>query len=114
MFSTRTRAAVFSTSPTAPGCPAPIPGLSPGQRATAIVRPERVRIEPAGTSGTNGVGLHATVSDVIYLGQSLRYHLELRPDTAVIATSADHGTRFAPGTAVRLTWRPDDVWLIPD
>ena len=90
------------------------PGLAPGQRVTAIVRPERVRIEPASTSGANGASLHATVSDVIYLGQSLRYHLELNPEKSVIATSADHGARFAPGTAVRLTWRPDDVWLIPD
>jgi hypothetical protein len=32
----------------------------------------------------------------------------------VIATSTDRGARFAPGTPVRLTWRPGDVWVIPD
>ncbi len=90
------------------------PGLSPGQRVTAIVRPERVRLEPADTSGSDGNGLLAAVTDVIYLGQSLRYHLELHPEQSVVATSADHGARFAPGTSVRLTWRPDDVWLIPE
>jgi putative spermidine/putrescine transport system ATP-binding protein len=90
------------------------PGLSPGQRVTAIVRPERVRLEPADTSGSDGNGLLAAVTDVIYLGQSLRYHLDLHPEQSVVATSADHGARFAPGTSVRLTWRPDDVWLIPE
>jgi ABC-type Fe3+/spermidine/putrescine transport system ATPase subunit len=77
---------------------------------SAIVRPERVMVEPAG----HGAGLPATVTDVIYLGQSLRYHLEARQHKEVIATSADRGARFAPGDAVCLTWRPDDVWVIPD
>ncbi len=87
--------------------------LPPGRRVTAIVRPERVRLEPAAPAA-DGAALSATVADVIYLGQSLRYHLDLGSEKSVIATSADHGARFAPGTAVRLTWRPDDVWLIPD
>jgi len=94
--------------------PCAAPRLTRGQKVAAIVRPERVRIEPASPPGADGAGLPATVADVIYLGQSLRYHLELRPDKSVIATAADRGVRFAPGTAVRLTWRPDDIWLIPD
>ena len=63
--------------------------------------------------GAGGAGLRATVSDVIYLGQALRYHLDLAGRT-VIATSTDRGARFAAGAPVRLTWRPDDVWVIPD
>ncbi len=93
--------------------PCPAAGLPPGRKVTAIVRPERVRLEPA-TPAADGEGLRAIVSDVIYLGQSLRYHLETHREKSVIATSADRGARFAPGTPVRLTWRPDDVWLIPD
>jgi spermidine/putrescine ABC transporter ATP-binding subunit len=86
------------------------PALAPGRAAAAIVRPERVMVEP----DELGSGLQATVADVIYLGQSLRYHLDTRQGKAVIATSTDRGARFAPGTPVRLTWRPDDVWVIPD
>jgi len=85
------------------------PGVAPGSPAAAIVRPERVTLEPA----EGGAGLRATVSDVIYLGQALRYHLDLAGRT-VIATSTDRGARFAAGAPVRLTWRPDDVWVIPD
>jgi putative spermidine/putrescine transport system ATP-binding protein len=84
------------------------PPAAGGPRVAAIVRPERVMLEPA----TDG-GLVATVSDVIYLGQSLRYQLDLAGRT-VVATSTDRGARFPAGTQVRLTWRPDDVWLIPD
>ena len=32
----------------------------------------------------------------------------------MIATSTDRGARFAAGTPVRLSWQPDDVWLVPD
>jgi putative spermidine/putrescine transport system ATP-binding protein len=85
------------------------PGVAPGRKAAAIVRPERVMLEPAG----RGAGLPATVSDVIYLGQSLRYHLDLAGRT-VIATSTDRGARVAAGAPVRLTWRPDDVWVIAE
>jgi hypothetical protein len=51
---------------------------------------------------------------VIYLGQSLRYHLATRQRQGVIATSTDRGARFAAGTPVRLSWQPDDVWVIPE
>jgi putative spermidine/putrescine transport system ATP-binding protein len=85
------------------------PSVPPGRAVSAIVRPERVTVAPAG----HGAGLPATVSDVIYLGQSLRYHLACSQHKEVIATSTDRGARFAPGAAVRLTWRPDDVWVIP-
>jgi spermidine/putrescine ABC transporter ATP-binding subunit len=86
------------------------PGVAAGRAAAAIVRPERVMVEP----GQLGIGLQATVADVIYLGQSLRYHLDASQQKEVIATSTDRGARFAPGTAVRLIWRPEDVWVIPD
>jgi hypothetical protein len=61
-------------------------------------------VEPA----PSDAGLAATASDAVYLGQSLRYHLDLAGKT-VIATSTDRGARFAAGAPVRLTWRPDDV-----
>jgi spermidine/putrescine ABC transporter ATP-binding subunit len=88
------------------------PGPPAGRTVCAIVRPERVLLAPA-DGGDTGDGLLARVSDVIYLGQSLRYHLEARQGKTVIATSTDRGARFTAGAAVRLTWRPDDVWVIP-
>ena len=49
-----------------------------------------------------------------HLGQSLRYHLATRQRKAVVETSTDRGARFAAGTPVRLSWQPDDVWVIPE
>jgi hypothetical protein len=46
--------------------------------------------------------------------RSLRYHLESTQHKEVIATSTDRGVRFAPGASVCLTWRRDDVWVIPN
>jgi putative spermidine/putrescine transport system ATP-binding protein len=90
------------------------PGVPPGREAAAIVRPERVIVEPAAASpGAPINGLLATVTDVIYLGQSLRYHLQSGQGREVVAISSDRGARFAAGATVRLTWRPDDVWVIP-
>ena len=88
------------------------PALAPGREVCAIVRPERMIVEPADAAHT-GEGLLATVGDVIYLGQSLRYHLESRQGKEVVAISTDRGARFAAGAPVRLTWRPNDVWVIP-
>jgi putative spermidine/putrescine transport system ATP-binding protein len=90
------------------------PGIPPGREVAAIVRPERVMVEAATADSEASVnGLPATVADVIYLGQSLRYHLDTR-QKAVVATSTDRSVRFPPGARVRLTWHPDDVWVIPD
>ena len=90
------------------------PGTAEGREVAAVVRPERVMLTPADAEGASpGDGLPATVTDVIYLGQSLRYHLDSGQRKDIVATSTDRGARFAAGTPVRLTWRPDDVWVIP-
>ncbi len=85
------------------------PGMTAGSEVSAIVRPERITLAPDAEDG-----LPARVSDVIYLGQSVRYHLETHHGQEIITASTDRGIRFAPGEPVRLTWQRDDVWVIPD
>jgi ABC-type Fe3+/spermidine/putrescine transport system ATPase subunit len=86
------------------------PGMTAGKEVSAIVRPERIMLASDGAE----VGLPARVSDVIYLGQSVRYHLETRQGHEIVAAATDRGIRFAPGAPVRLTWPRDDVWVIPE
>ena len=85
-------------------------GRAPGSRATAIIRPERLRVGPAGDSPD---GLPARVGELVYLGQSVRYHLETGAGALVAAAVDQHG-RFGVGDAVSLSWDPGDVWIIPE
>jgi hypothetical protein len=54
------------------------------------------------------------VGAVLHLGQAVRYHLETESGQAIIAATTDRGVRFGRGSAVRLSWAPDDVWVIPE
>jgi ABC-type Fe3+/spermidine/putrescine transport system ATPase subunit len=83
--------------------------LPEGSQACAMLRPERLRL----TAGDTEHGLHARVRGAIYLGQLIRYHLELHSGQKVIATSADRVIKHGPGSEIKLTWDPSDVWIIP-
>jgi putative spermidine/putrescine transport system ATP-binding protein len=89
----------------------PCPTLQDGRAGPEVdllVRPERIRLEPAG-----GPGLAATVTDAIYLGQSVRYVLEGPGGQRIVAQSADRMARFGRGEQVALSWAPGDGWIIP-
>ncbi len=81
----------------------------PGSRATAIIRPERLRV---GRPDEAANGLPAQVGEVIYLGQSVRYHLET-PAGPLVAVAVDRHGGFHAGDAVGLNWDPGDAWIIP-
>ena len=80
-----------------------------GARVTAILRPERLALAPAGADGV----LPATVSEAVYLGQSVRYHVET-PTGPMVAVAPGGRNGFAAGDRVQATWQPEDVWIIPD
>ncbi len=84
-------------------------GQAEGTRVTAILRPERLALGPADADGI----LPATVAEVVYLGQSVRYHIETPIGAMVVVAPGGRGG-FAPGTQARVTWQPEDVWIIPD
>jgi ABC-type Fe3+/spermidine/putrescine transport system ATPase subunit len=79
-----------------------------GRRVCALLRPERIVVT------ANGDGLPATVLESIYHGQMVRYQLRLAGGREVAAVATDAIARFAPATAVRLSWRPEDVWVMAE
>jgi ABC-type Fe3+/spermidine/putrescine transport system ATPase subunit len=82
---------------------------APGTRVCGLVRPERVRLGPGGQAGVAG-----TVTDAIYLGQAVRYHVGVAGGPELVAVAADRAVGHPPGSAVTLSWMPEDVWLIPE
>jgi putative spermidine/putrescine transport system ATP-binding protein len=69
------------------------------------VRPERIRMDGAGESGT--------VDDVVFVGAFQRYRVKLRDAQHVTVITPNDGHRVEPGTAVRLAWRDEDAFEIP-
>ncbi len=85
------------------------PELAAGARSLALVRPERVTIGAADATGFAG-----TVTDAIYLGQTIRYHIALPHRREIIAATGDGGIRYEPGAPVTVSWRAGDVWIVPE
>jgi ABC-type Fe3+/spermidine/putrescine transport system ATPase subunit len=81
-------------------------------RVTAMLRPERIRLEPPVGRGC----LAAIVREAVYLGKAVRYHLETATGFPIIAMSSDGGALrpWDAGDRVHLAWSPQDVWIIPE
>jgi putative spermidine/putrescine transport system ATP-binding protein len=76
---------------------------------TGLVRPERVRLAPAGVNG----GTPAKVVEAIYLGQMVRYHLELDGGAApMVAAVPFVGRAFVAGEKVSVSWDATDLWPV--
>ncbi|MGF7160592.1 ABC-type Fe3+/spermidine/putrescine transport system ATPase subunit [Rhodoligotrophos appendicifer] len=87
-------------------CPPP---TRQSRDARLIVRPENIVLK----AGGDHEALRATVIDVIYLGQSVRYQLDGVHGAPLVAIVPGNQARFSPGEAVSLDWRPEDSWFVP-
>jgi putative spermidine/putrescine transport system ATP-binding protein len=82
----------------------------PGASVTAVVRPEKARLR---TPSSATRGLNGRVLDAIYLGQTVRYHVETRLKDPFVVTATDGDALFSPGDPVTLAWADTDVWVLP-
>jgi putative spermidine/putrescine transport system ATP-binding protein len=73
----------------------------PGGRE-GVIRPERVRLVESG-------GMPARVAEAVYLGQTIRYHLDAG-GTPFVAAAPFVGRPHAIGESVGLIWDEADVW----
>jgi putative spermidine/putrescine transport system ATP-binding protein len=83
--------------------------LAQGSNATAVIRPEHVKILPE----AGATGLRAVFRQVVYLGHLQRWHLETQDGRKVVATITERGRPPAPGEALRIGWDAEDAWLLP-
>jgi putative spermidine/putrescine transport system ATP-binding protein len=83
----------------------------------ACVRPETVRIEPAGTpAGPEDLNAaEGEVLDAVYTAGTFRYQLRLDDGSpfAVTLPSVRQGVMFKPGERVTLAWPANATLLIP-
>ena len=82
-------------------------GLPRGAAATLSVRPEAIRIGRDGAVDAVAAGLSGTVSEVVYLGSSVRVAVTIASDLAIWADLRDEeAAGLEIGTTVRACWKP--------
>jgi putative spermidine/putrescine transport system ATP-binding protein len=86
-----------------------------GRDGTFVVRPERIRLE----SADGGTGVPGTISEVVYLGATTRYLVDLESGPRITASqpNTEAGAAAAVqrrGERVRISIRPGDVVALHD
>jgi ABC-type Fe3+/spermidine/putrescine transport system ATPase subunit len=89
------------------------PGATAGA-AVLFVRPEKIAL--VREAGDQGHAVLGTVRDVVYVGESCRYHVELDTGDSLIVKQMNATTRaaHAPGDRVTVAFRPTDAVVFPD
>ncbi|MFC3395146.1 ABC transporter ATP-binding protein [Brenneria rubrifaciens] len=86
-----------------------VKNLACGQQVCAVLRPEKIRLAASGV-----LPVKAIVTDVLYLGHTVKVTLRLTDGTTlrVQAQNIDLETPLMTGRAVSVGWRPEDLWFI--
>jgi putative spermidine/putrescine transport system ATP-binding protein len=75
---------------------------------TGVIRPERIRlVAPNHPDSVGGV-----VREAVYLGQSVRYHIDATDGTKFVCTTHFHGSSVDVGAPVAMCWSTSDIWAI--
>jgi spermidine/putrescine transport system ATP-binding protein len=98
----------------------PTDGLSPREHCHAVVRPEKLQIEPArtGTPGSNGLPrVEGTVESSIYLGTATQIVVDLGGEvrmTVLVPNASETERQRLPGGGARvaLSWEPEHMHLV--
>lgn len=86
--------------------------VEPGQSGVAAIRPEFIRLQPAGAPGP---GIDGRVLSVSYLGEILQVVVGAGDDqTVLVRTPAPTAPAVAVGDDVRCAWSVGDVRLFAD
>jgi spermidine/putrescine transport system ATP-binding protein len=100
-----------------PELPARTDGLGTGEGCYAVVRPEKLRVEPAG-GGSNGLPrVEGVVESSLYLGTATQIVVGLGEDVrmTVLVPNADESERQSlpgGGARVALCWEPEHMHMV--
>jgi len=94
-------------------------GARGGERAHAVVRPEKLMLEATGAGGGGRPSVEGQVESSLYLGTATQMVLRLGDGTrmTVLVPNADAEARRelpAPGEAARLSWSDENIHIVRD
>jgi spermidine/putrescine transport system ATP-binding protein len=92
-------------------------GFSPGERCHAVVRPEKLRIEPVGAGADGLPQVEGVVESSVYLGTATQIVVDLGAGVrmTVLVPNADEEERQrlpGGGARVALSWEPEHMHLM--
>src|SRR5690606_23318469 len=106
--------------PVAGGLVRAVCSAAAGDRVEITVRPEKIALaaEADGGAESGGSELPGTVTEVVYLGSATHYTVAVDGDGGTELTVHQQNTAGPTGAArrgdrVRLTWRPDQSYVLP-
>jgi spermidine/putrescine transport system ATP-binding protein len=106
-----------------PALQAPTGGMQPGEHCHAVVRPEKLQIEPIAVGrapSSNGLPrLEGTIESSIYLGTATQLAVDLGGDvrmTVLVPNASEAERQRLPGGGARvaLSWKPEHIHLVHD
>ena len=97
---------------------APTDGIGAGERCHAVVRPEKLRLDPRDASGPEGwPSVEGMVESSVYLGTATQIVVKLAGDVPMTvlvpnADEAERGRLPGGGAPVRLSWAPEHIHVV--
>ena len=88
-----------------------------GDRGELFVRPEKLTLSPRNATAGSGNTLAGVVQRSSFLGNTVRYAVDVAPGLALTVDTPNHGGAFHPvvGDAVAVTWAANDSSILwPD
>lgn len=86
---------------------------APGDRLTASIRPERIRLDAGPAPGD--ATARGIVFEASYYGNSQRYQVRLESGEVIAVVRPSTGAAMHDiGSPVEVSWGASDVWMIPE
>jgi ABC-type Fe3+/spermidine/putrescine transport system ATPase subunit len=95
-------------------------GATVGERAHAVVRPEKLQLHPANGTGPDGLpSVDGQVESSLYLGTATQVIVRLPDDTrmtVLVPNTDEEARRRLPtaGDGARLTWSTENIHMVKE
>ena len=85
-----------------------------GSQVAVTLRPERIRLQPRGTTAAEGSSLDGQVRDITYLGHAVVYEVAVGAMSIEVRVEGEVGEPFTPGDDVTVAWDRGAAAVVAD